>query len=332
MTSMWMIRGDGGRLYDNFKEEGVVAIGWSELADAKPGMTRAELASMYQKKRPEFKSSTIISGASQVWRFLNEMRQGDLVVTYDPSLREYLVGKIDGPAFVASDAAVDGMSILRKVAWHGAVNRDSLSVKAKNSLGSTLTVFMVPASVATELAGVVRGAKVDKETDIEDEGLGHDSKELLQDLEGRALEFTKDRVSKLDWDEMQELVAGILRAIGYKTRIARSGPDRGADIVASPDGLGFEMPRIVVEVKHRQGQIGSKEVRSFLGGRHKDDRGLYVSTGGYSKDSRYEADRAGIPLTLWDLDDLVRNLVENYEKLDSEIKQLVALKRVYWPV
>jgi restriction system protein len=332
MTSMWMIRGDGGRLYDNFKEEGVVAIGWSELADAKPGMTRAELASMYQKKRPEFKSSTIISGASQVWRFLNEMQQGDLVVTYDPSLREYLVGKIDGPAFVASDAAVDGMSILRKVAWHGAVNRDSLSVKAKNSLGSTLTVFMVPASVATELAGVVRGAKVDKETDIEDEGLGHDSKELLQDLEGRALEFTKDRVSKLDWDEMQELVAGILRAIGYKTRIARSGPDRGADIVASPDGLGFEMPRIVVEVKHRQGQIGSKEVRSFLGGRHKDDRGLYVSTGGYSKDSRYEADRAGIPLTLWDLDDLVRNLVENYEKLDSEIKQLVALKRVYWPV
>jgi restriction system protein len=47
---------------------------------------------------------------------------------------------------------------------------------------------------------------------------------------------------------------------------------------------------------------------------------------------RYEADRAGIPLTLWDLDDVVRYLVEDYERLDSEIKQLVALKRVYWPI
>lgn len=81
----------------------------------------------------------------------------------------------------------------------------------------------------------------------------------------------------------------------------------------------------------RDGQIGAKEIRSFIGGRHKDDRGLYVSTGGYSKDSRYEADRAGIPLTLWDLDDLVRYLVENYEQLDSDTKQLVALKQVYWP-
>ena len=61
--------------------------------------------------------------------------------------------------------------------------------------------------------------------------------------------------------------------------------DRGKDIVASPDGFGFEHPRIVVEVKHRKGQMGSQEIRSFLGGRHKDDRGLYVSTGGVSKDA-----------------------------------------------
>jgi restriction system protein len=119
--------------------------------------------------------------------------------------------------------------------------------------------------------------------------------------------------------------------MGYKTRVASPGPDRGADIVASPDGLGFENPRIVVEVKHRSGAMGSKEVRSFLGGRHKDDRGLYVSTGGFSKDARYEADRAGIPLTLWELDDIVRALVDYYDKLDSETRQLVPLKRLYWP-
>ncbi len=48
-------------------------------------------------------------------------------------------------------------------------------------------------------------------------------------------------------------------------------------------GLGFDSPRIVVEVKHRRGAIGSIETRSFVGGRHKDDKGLYVSTGGFNK-------------------------------------------------
>ena len=91
----------------------------------------------------------------------------------------------------------------------------------------------------------------------------------LADIESQALERIKDRVNELEWDDMQQLVAGILRAMGYKTQVSPPGSDRGKDIVASPDGFGFEHPRIVVEVKHRKGQMGSQEIRSFLGGRHK---------------------------------------------------------------
>ncbi len=138
-------------------------------------------------------------------------------------------------------------------------------------------------------------------------------------------------MSALDWSEMQDLVAGILRAMSYKTQVSPAGPDRGKDIIASPDGFGFENPRIVVEVKHRSGQMGSQAIRSFLGGRHKDDRGLYVSTGGFSKDAFYEADRAAVPLTLWTLDNLVRALVEHYDATDAETKRLMPLKRMYWP-
>ena len=31
MAKMWMIRGESGRLYDDFREQGVAAIGWSQL-------------------------------------------------------------------------------------------------------------------------------------------------------------------------------------------------------------------------------------------------------------------------------------------------------------
>jgi restriction system protein len=120
--------------------------------------------------------------------------------------------------------------------------------------------------------------------------------------------------------------------MGYKTRISPLGPNRGKDIVASPDGFGLESPRIVVEVKHRAQAMGTQEIRSFLGGRHVADKGLYVSTGGFTKDAYYEAERANIPLTLMSLEELVQALLDHYDRLDIETQQLIPLKKIYWPV
>src|SRR6187549_2245303 len=121
---------------------------------------------------------------------------------------------------------------------------------------------------------------------------------------------------------MQELVAGILRAMGYHTHVSPEGADRGVDIFASPDGLGLQEPRIFVEVKHRTQVIGSKEIRAFLGGRKKGDKCLYVSTGGFTKDAHYEAERAEIATTLISLRVLRKLVVEHYEHLDAETRAL----------
>lgn len=330
MAKMWMIRGESGRLYDDFRERKVAAIGWSQLAAvAKPNMTRKELTALYQGMEPNIKSGTAISGASQVWRFINEIKPEDWVGTYSPANRTYLVGKVTGPYEYRPDWAADGMPLIRPVQWESKeIERDSLATASKNSLGSTLTVFVVPDFAMQELLANAFGKPAPTLPSAVDEEAETDP---LAGLENLAIERIKDLVNSLDWDEMQELVAGLLRAMGYKTQISPAGPDRGKDIIASPDGFGFESPRIVVEVKHRQGQMGSQQIRSFLGGRHKDDRGLYVSTGGFSKDAYYEADRASIPLTLWTLDNLVRALTEHYADTDSETKRLAPLKHVYMP-
>jgi restriction system protein len=131
---------------------------------------------------------------------------------------------------------------------------------------------------------------------------------------------------------MQELVAGILRAMGYRTVVSDTGSDRGVDIFASPDGLELQEPRIFVEVKHRtRTTMGAKEIRAFLGGRKHGDKCLYVSTGGFTKDAHYEAERASVPTTLINLPELRKLLVEHYEDLDAEARALVPLKRLYWP-
>jgi restriction system protein len=328
---MWMIRGDGGTLYNEFREKGLVAIGWSQLAaQAKPGMSKKELTTLYQSIDPAINSGTAISGAAQVWRFINEIKSNDWVVTYSPANRTYLIGKVTGECQYRPDLADGGMALTRTVAWQEKeVERDSLSVQSKNSLGSTLTVFVVADFAMQELLGDVSGKPLTQEATTLDEEAEVDP---LAGLASLAIERIKDIVNGLDWDEMQELVAGILRAMGYKTQVSPAGSDRGKDIIASPDGFGFEHPRIIVEVKHRKGQIGTSQIRSFLGGRHPDDRGLYVSTGGFSKEAYYEADRASVPLTLWTSDHVVRALVDHYEKTDAETKRLVPLKRTYLPV
>lgn len=329
MTRMWMVRGDGGSLYEAFRERGVAAIGWGKLAaHAKPGVERKQLITLYQTANPQMKQGSVVSGASQVWRFVNEIQNGDWIVTYSPANRLYLVGKVTGAAEHHPEWAEQGMPLARKVQWPPQeLPRDNLSAGTKNSLGSTLTVFEIPSSAADEIVAALKGKSSPAKEEEGEEAFA----DSLADIESQALEHIKDRVSELDWNDMQQLVAGILRAMGYKTQVSPAGSDRGKDIVASPDGFGFEHPRIVVEVKHRQGQMGSQAIRSFLGGRHSEDRGLYVSTGGFSKDAQYEADRASIPLALWTLDHVVRALIEHYDATDAETKRIVPLKRLYWP-
>jgi restriction system protein len=221
------------------------------------------------------------------------------------------------------------------VQWDAEVERDRLSVRTRNSLGSTLTLFRLPDFAAQEIESVAEGQPTDVLQDVPDdeEVEAEDEISLLEQYREAAIEFIKDRISRLDDGEMEELVAGLLRAMGYKTKISEPGSDRGVDVLASPDGFGFESPRIVVEVKHRPNTaMGSQAIRTFLGGRHSDDKGLYVSTGGFTKDARYEADRAKIPVMLMDLNSLVKALMEHYETTDSRTRALVPLTRTYWPV
>jgi restriction system protein len=327
MARMWMVRaGRGGVFWDDFKENNVVAIGWHEIGPLDGFATRDDITKAISGIWPESTTQAQAMTAGQIMRFRSDIAVGDRVVTYDPSRRVYMLGTVTGP--YRFDPVVAEHPNIRPVSWSGEVGRDLLSLPTRNSLGAISTLFLVPPDAASDLERALKSqapSEVPETTEVTEAY-------LVEDMQERSIEFIKDRASKLDWDQMQNLVAGLLRAMGYKTRVSPSGPDRGKDIIASPDGLGFESPRIVVEVKHRVGAMSSDKIRSFLGGRHPDDKGLYVSSGGFTKDARYEAERASIPLTLMDIDDLVEAIIENYDALDNETKQLLPLKRLYWPI
>lgn len=326
---MWMVRaGRGGELFQDFRDEKTVGLGWEEI-DSLQSLSRDQVLAKVLASYPAYKRQKAIISASQLYRFASEIQVNDYVATYDSSRRVYFLGRITS-AYEYRPNAVAHHSHARKVEWESEVDRDKLSVPTRNSLGAISSLFLIPKIAAEEMLAVAKG-EVFTPPPSEEVEVEETEQDLLKEIQSRSREFIKDRLDKLDWDEMQEVVAGLLRAMGYKTKVSPAGADRGKDIVASPDGLGFESPRIVVEVKHRNAAMGSDAIRSFLGGRHKDDKGLYVSTGGFTKDARYEAERASIPLNLMDLDGLVDSILEHYEGMDSGVRALLPLVRVYWP-
>ena len=330
---MWMVRaGEGGLMIDEFRTESWVGIGWTALGDMNRLQSRADFTEAVAQSYPSMKLGQRASSAGQSFRFVREIALGDDVITYDRGERTYVVGEVTGE-YEHRGAGSGEYPNIRRVRWQGTVTRDALSVAARNSLGAISTLFLIPPSVAEEIVRLLTSGSVAAELSSkpEEPEAAAEVADLYRDVQSQGFEFIKDKVNALDWNEMQELVAGLLRAMGYKTRISPSGSDRGKDIVASPDGLGFEDPRIVVEVKHRTATMSAPEIRSFLGGRHDHAKGLYVSTGGFTKDARYEAERGRIPITLMDLDDLVRALLEHYEKMDVEMQRLIPLRKVYWP-
>jgi len=328
--NIWMIRaGEGSRLIEKFAE-GYVAVGWQEYGDM-TGMTdKEEIRKLHAKVYPEAKKGAAPTSVAMFHRFRSVVSIGDSVVTYDASTREYLVGSIAGD-YEYKPNVVGDYPHIRKVKWQGRVSRDRISTAARNSLGSTLTLFSVSSEVWEELQSAIHARKKPSETVQPEREEDNALEEIRKDTIERSHEFIKDKILSLDPEEMEHLTAAILRAMCYRTRVSPKGPDRGVDVFASPDGLGLEQPRIKAEVKHRaKTTIGSQEIRSFIGGLREGDRGIYVSTGGFTKEARYEADRSNVPVSLLDLDDLARLVVSNYESFDMDGRALIPLVRVYW--
>lgn len=325
--SSWMIRAGRGGIYAaDWLNRGLVGIGWDFGATDIASMSREQIRSGYAIKHPNDSKNKLAAAVGQIYRFAHDMEQGSTVVMYDPATRLYHIGTIAGPCKPATD--IEEATFTRAVKWKQTAQRDALTTSSKNSLGGIQTISSISDEVVADLKSASKSETSRQPDETEDDAADDDARAATYD---NGIELIKDRVNQVGWEDMERLVAGLLKAMGYCARVTPKGPDGGRDVVASPDALGLESPRIVAEVKHRKGAMGAPAVRSFIGGLRAGDRGLYVSTGGFTKEARYEADRATIPIRLLDLDSFVRHYVEVYDKADEETRSILPLTRIWWP-
>ena len=327
MTCMryWkLMAGEGSRLLGDFVEHSIIAIGWDSLGQHTQYRTIEDLRKKMKEAYPTDRDGRIAAHSHIVWKFSHEMKIGDRVMVYDPETRLYKVGTIASD--ITHEEKRSEYKNVRKVTYTNELSRDSLSATTRNTLGAIMSLFEIRDEAKDEIERALDGKQkpllVIESSEVE---------ALGDDTINQSHEFIKDRFLKLDWEDMQELVAGLLRAMGYRTRVSERGPDRGRDIVASRDGLGLEDPRILVEVKHREGTMGAPDVQRFMGALT-NAKGVYVSTGGFTREARYVADNSNAPLTLVDSDELARLIVQYYDDFDSDARALIPLRKIYWPL
>lgn len=171
----------------------------------------------------------------------------------------------------------------------------------------------------------------------------HGAKSDEVEVEKRAV-ITFEQAEEQAWNEIetyfqrmppydfQKLVAALLKAMGYHVSwIAPAGKDGGVDILAWNDPLGTRPPRIKVQAKREQNPVRVSVLRSFLALLGDNDVGIFVSTGGFTRDTEDEARaQQSRQVTLIDLQRLYALWIEHLGKLDEEARDLFPLKPIYF--
>lgn len=319
----YCVRADGGRYAGPFKDGGYVAIGWipdRNLSGIAHDDT-AVLGTAYESEYPSDGKARRGQGIGQIGRFLWEVKTGDVVATpKHPSEQRVLVGVVSS-GYYYDGVTSDGCPFphRRKVEWlDEPVLRSSLSVPIQHVLRAALTVFEV--RPADELLEAV--------------GLEAQTPRSVQHVEENVSNLVLERLLELDADEFEILVTELLNALGFEAEKTGKPGDGGVDVEGALDVRGLARADLKVQAKRYKlgSTIGHETVNRFRASVPEKSQGAFVTTGGYTKRAREEAEKEGFKrIGLIDGEQLVGILNEQYDSLSRGMRERLGLRRVLVP-
>lgn len=302
-----------------------LSIGWGELGDlARLKSDRDTFKSAVAAAYPHYKAGAVPVQAGQIYRFVHEMRIGDLVVLPAKRDRRIHIGRVTGNyEYVAG--ALDEHVHQRAVAWLADLPRTAFSQGALYETGSAMTFFSVK-NYADEFRAAAVGVPIAPPV-AEDETVTA----VAQDIEETTRDFILKQLARdLKGHGLEHFIAHLLEAMGYRTRVTPASGDGGVDVIAHKDALGFEPPIIKAQVKSGEGTVGEPEVKQLKGNLSGEEKGLFVTLGSFS--AKATAFARTVPnVRLIDGDELVKLVLENYDRFDGRYRAAIPLRQVYVP-
>jgi len=325
-TKIWGIHGGAtGDADPLFLQQNVVAIGWAEMGD--PGKLKADREAFKAAviaAYPGIKPGAIPNYAGQVFRFVHEMKIGDLVVYPSKRDRHVHIARVQGEYRYDPTVSREYPN-QRSVKWLVDLPRTNFSQGALYEIGSAMSFFQVK-SYAEEFRAAAEG-KASPPPVTQDESVAA----VAADIEENTRDFVLKRLAQeFKGHPMADFVAHLLGTMGYRTCVSPEGPDGGIDIIAHKDELGFEPPIIKVQVKSTEGSIGDPVVSALYGKVTTNEFGLLITLGSFTHQATTFG-KSKSNLRLVDGNELVNLVLEHYEQFDSRYKGLLPLRKAYIP-
>ncbi len=322
---IWTIRaGETSGADDLFREKKQLALGWREMGDlSKLAPNRDAFKKAVAVTYPDIKPGAIPNYGGQLFRYVHELKTGDLVAYPSKLDRQIHFGEVTGKyRYDSSDST--RYPHRRAVKWLKSIPRTQFTQGALYEIGSAMTIFLL-GTYADEfraaLSGQVAPAVGEDKTAVR---VAADIEETTQDF------ILKTLSQQLKGHPFAEFVGQLLNTMGYFTRVSPPGPDRGVDIIAHRDQLGLEPPIIKVQVKSSDGASGDPEVSALYGKVGAGEYGLFMTLGTFTTRAIQFADSKA-NLRLIDGRQLIELILRHYEQLDAAYKGILPLKRVYIP-
>jgi restriction system protein len=294
--------------------------------------SRDSLLELYRKTWPDSSEKRLLNQASQVWRFKDSIALDDLVMLPLKTRPQVAVGRVKGPYAYRPDLADRDACHTRSVEWIKEIPRGAFAQDLLYTLGAFMTVFQVSRNNAEERIRAMLSGTTPSTPAFEIEDTGETGAEAPFDLEAFSTDIIQQRViQRFKGHGMANLVAALLRADGYVTEVSPPGADGGIDILAGRGPLGFDAPRIGVQVKSTDGAADVsvlRELQGVLKG-FGADHGLLVCWGGFKQSVIKEAKTLHFEIRLWDATDIVSELTAHYDALPADIQAELPLKRVW---
>jgi restriction system protein len=333
--ALWVVRaGRRGEQQETALKEKIVCHGWNELPDYSAVTDKGDLRRMYVATYPTESEKQVQSGLGQVWRFAREIQKGDLVALPLKAESAFAFGTVTGE--YRYQKLAPNVLHVRSVEWVKTVPRSAFPKDILFSMNSALTLFQVSRNDAEARVRKIVEASEAAVTAVAAPAAGPETgstdEENAVDLEAAARdEILKYIQAHFKGHDLAHLVDAVLRAQGYKTAVSPPGPDGGVDILAGSGSLGFDQPRLCVQVKSGGGTEGQATFNQLLGvvTKFASEQGLLVSWGGFTKPVKADAKKDFFRIRLWDQGDLVDAILQNYERLDADVRADLPLKRIW---
>ncbi|MCF7855240.1 MAG: restriction endonuclease [Candidatus Pacebacteria bacterium] len=324
--TVWVVRaGKHGQDETTALEEGIAIVGWREFGDLSNIPSVDEMRALHRKIFPDMKEQAVINNAAQIWAFVKRINKGDIVVLPLKTQSAVALGKVTGDYEFRKGRHV------RSVQWvRTDIPRDAFGQDLLYSMGAFMTVCQIRRNNAAERIKDVMAGRPDPVLVKNKENV--DEPEDIPDIEQFAGDQIRSFISrKFKGHELAQLVAAVLRAQGYQLHVSSPGPDNGVDILAGRGAMGFEPPRLCVQVKSSDTPVGNEVLNVLRGSMssHKAEQGLLVSWGGFKSTVQRELAKEFFSIRLWDSGKIVEAILENYDKLPEDLKADLPLKRIW---